>query len=266
MDPRPPPLSARPVVAPFADSWQQARRVRHELVARPLRPFFGRAVHLEDAGAHGGQAARGWSSALHVVRRHGTAPLILPVPRTLRRRPVGTPGGGASRIVPKSGAPAIGLEDPEVDGPPAPPPSNSLPQPRVRHQRDKVFVDDYVVDTLAACIRLTCGLPSSRPMGKYPCPVTARVIGDSASRSRAIVLRSGAGKADVAIMWVSCQDGLLCSCFCGTQNALFLSVSSRSTTCKHTTRREGAACRRCLVGNLPQPHAPKGGLGRLRRF
>jgi len=61
------------------------------------------------------------------------------------------------------------------------------------------------------------------------------VIGHATSRSRAIVLRSGGTKRDVSILWVSCRDGLLCSCFGGTQNALFLSASSRSTKCAHTT-------------------------------
>jgi len=72
-------------------------------------------------------------------------------------------------------------------------------------------------------------------MSKQTSVVTARVIGDKNSRSRAIVLRQGSGKRDACILWVSSRDGFLCSCFGGHENALFLSASSRSTTCTHTT-------------------------------
>ena len=89
-------------------------------------------------------------------------------------------------------------------------------------------------EALAACIRRTCGLPSSRPVTRKVSVVTARVVGDKNSRSRAIVLRQGSGKRDSCILWVSSRDGFLCSCFCGHENTLFLSASSRSTTCVHT--------------------------------
>lgn len=238
MDPRPPPLLARSVVSRFAASVQQAQRVLDELGTRPLRPSFGRVVHANDSGARGGQVARGWSDDLDVLRQNGTAPLLLPARRTLRRRPVVAPGRGATGDPSSIDESALtGGEEGDHGGhagSPAPPPADPLPQRRVRSARPKMLVEDYVVDTLAACIRRTCGLPSRRQMGKHPSPVTARVVGDPASRSRAIVLRSGAGKADLSILWVSCRDGILCSCFGGTQNALFLSVSSRSTTCKHT--------------------------------
>jgi len=236
MDPRPPPLSGRPVISRFAASLNQAERVRDALVGRPLRPTFGRVVHVERAVSHGGQVARRWCDDLEELRRHGTAPLLLPLHRTLRRRHVVVPRSAALGGSPSTDALATGAGENQgdQDGPQGPPPEDPPPQRRMRSVGPKVLVEDYVVDTLAACVRRTCGLPSRRQMGKHPSPVTARVVGDSSSRSRAIVLRSGAGKADVSIMWVSCRDGLLCSCFSGTQNALFLSVSSRSTTCKHT--------------------------------
>jgi len=108
------------------------------------------------------------------------------------------------------------------------------PAVRKRTPRAALFVQDFVQEALVACIQRACGLPSSQPLVSRSTSVTARVIGDKNSRSRAIVLRSGVGKKDVAIMWVSCRDGLLCSCFGGTQNALFLSASARSTKCIHT--------------------------------
>jgi len=105
---------------------------------------------------------------------------------------------------------------------------------RDRNRRDPVLVEDYVQEALAACIRSTCGLSSSRPMARKASVVTARVIGDKGSRSRAIVLRQGPGKRDASILWVSSRDGILRSCFYGHENALFLSASSRSPTCRHT--------------------------------
>jgi len=80
-----------------------------------------------------------------------------------------------------------------------------------------------------------CGLRSSASVGKGASVVSAELIGDPQSRSRAIILRVGSGKADSPILWASRRDGLLCSCFSGTQNALFLSASARSTTCRHTS-------------------------------
>lgn len=76
--------------------------------------------------------------------------------------------------------------------------------------------------------------------------MTATVVGDPGSRSRAIALRFGAAKRD-AVLWVSPQGGLMCSCFSGTQNAVLLSVSSRSTDCRHI-----ALLRRSIVSsNVP---------------
>lgn len=87
---------------------------------------------------------------------------------------------------------------------------------------------------LTASVRRACGLPSSTPVGQVASPFRATVVGDPSSRSRGIALRFGGMKRD-AILWVSSRGGLMCSCFHGTQNALFLSVSSRCADCLHVT-------------------------------
>jgi len=92
-----------------------------------------------------------------------------------------------------------------------------------------------MMEVLSACVRRACGLPSSTPIGRRASTVCAVMVGDPASRSRAIVLRVGSGKADAAVLWSSHRGGILCSYFVGTQNALFISASSRSSVCKHTT-------------------------------
>lgn len=107
------------------------------------------------------------------------------------------------------------------------------PAARIRRPRAKIFVDDYIQDALVPCVKRACGLPSSESVRSRLVPVTALIVGDPASSSRAIVLRTGVNKRDAAILWVSRRGGLLCSCFAGTQNAFFLSTSSRSMSCSH---------------------------------
>jgi len=46
-----------------------------------------------------------------------------------------------------------------------------------------------MVAALVLCIQSSCGLPSSSFFGRSPARVTANVIGDPHSSSRAIVLR-----------------------------------------------------------------------------
>jgi len=104
--------------------------------------------------------------------------------------------------------------------------------------------DARMTEALSACVRRACGLPSSTPIGRRASTVSAVTVGDPASRSRAILVRVGWGKADAAVLWSSHRGGILCSCFAGTQNALFLSASSRSCVCKHTT-----SLRLCLSKN-----------------
>jgi len=101
-----------------------------------------------------------------------------------------------------------------------------------------------MMEALSACVRRACGLPSSTPIGRRASSVNTVMVGDPASRSRAIVVRVGSGKADAAILWSSFRGGILCSCFAGTQNNLFISASSPSSVCKHTT-----ALRSCLSRN-----------------
>lgn len=89
-------------------------------------------------------------------------------------------------------------------------------------------------EVLSACVKPCCGVASTLPMRRFESPVSARVVGDPNGRSRAIDERSGSSKLDIAILWVSARGGVLCSCFGGTQNAMLLSASSRSTKCCHT--------------------------------
>ncbi|OSX79158.1 hypothetical protein BU14_0085s0009 [Porphyra umbilicalis] len=97
----------------------------------------------------------------------------------------------------------------------------------------KVFVQDYMLDTLVCCVLQTCALPLLQPIGTRPSLVFAVVIGDKKSHSCAIVMRWGGGKTNMCIMWVSSRGGFLCSCFRGTRNAMSLSATSRSTSCSH---------------------------------
>lgn len=102
-------------------------------------------------------------------------------------------------------------------------------------------VEEAMADALTACVRRCCGLPSTVAVGRGTPSVAATVVGDPKSRSRAVALRYGHAKRD-AVLWVSPRGGLICSCFGGTQNALLISASSRSTDCQHT-----ALLSRCLV-------------------
>jgi len=125
----------------------------------------------------------------------------------------------------------------DAQGEAAPPPR----RPSSRRPRGPP-VDARMMGVLSACVRKACGLPSSTPIGKGASPFSAVVVGDPNSRSRAIVLRVGGGKSESAVLWSSRRGGILCSCFAGTQNALFLSASARSCVCRHTV-----ALRRCLA-------------------
>jgi len=72
--------------------------------------------------------------------------------------------------------------------------------------------------------------------------MSAVLVSDPYSRSRAVLLCLMPGKNDHAIFWASSRGGLLCSCLVGTLNALILSVPSRRTSCKFTS-----ALRTCLA-------------------
>lgn len=109
------------------------------------------------------------------------------------------------------------------------------PPPRRKARAEHVqTVEEAKRDALTACVRRCCGFPATETVGRASPSVSAAVVGDPASRSRAIALRYGHAQRD-AVLWVSPRGGILCSCFGGTQNALLISASSRNTDCQHTT-------------------------------
>jgi len=216
---------------PFVGSRAAAQAAISIVSERAPCSLPGTVVHHRQGVIHGGQVARGWSSQIENVRQGGPGASVGGFGR--RRRTAGRRESSAaaarSTLCPRGG-PSDDDVDNEMSGGQLPVPR----APRDRKRRDPVLVEDYVEEALSACVRRTCGLPSSRPMTKVTSVVTARVVGDKKSRSRAIVLRQGSGKRDICILWVSSRDGFLCSCFAGHENALFFSASSRSTTCAHT--------------------------------
>jgi len=223
------PSFSRPVEIPFAGSHDQAEALAARVSVLP-RADHGPStvVHCAAADGRGRLVGRSWSQqmrqalgssgvpdrAQHVRKRYDVKPKVTNK----------TPSGDASRD---------GDEEQHDDAAPAA--DAWQPTPRVRGTRTQEAVADHVQDALVACIQRACGRPTAQPLVARASSVTARVVGDKNSRSRAIVLRTGVGKEYLAILWVSCRDGLLCSCFAGTQNALLLSASSRSTKCVHTT-------------------------------
>jgi len=215
---------------PFVGTQAAAQEVAARVAAIPPCSSPGRVVHLHRGLLSGGQVARGWSTMLENARRGGTTALTGHTSR--RRRAAGRRPPVAAKPSPRSSGVIEGDGgDHNAQGGGQPPAPRA---PRDHSRRNAVLVEDFVEEALIACIRRTCGLPSCRPMTKQTSVVTARVIGDKNSRSRAIVLRQGSGKRDLSILWVSSRDGFLCSCFSGHENALFFSASSRSTTCVHT--------------------------------
>jgi len=218
------------VTFPFVSTRAAAQELAGRVVDLPPSSP-GQVVHHHHGKVlRGGQVAHSRAEQIENARRGGSRTGTLLTGRrrwvaVLRRatgaRQVGHASGGGSSDDGGSFVAGSGQ-------PPAP------RAPRDCTRRDAVLVEDYVEEALVACIRRSCGLPSTRAMTKQAAVVTARVFGDKNSRSRAIVLRQGGGKRDSSILWVSSRDGFLCSCFSGHENALLLSTSSRSTTCSHT--------------------------------
>lgn len=124
---------------------------------------------------------------------------------------------------------------------PRPPVAAVLPGRRLARSDPALGTNDDTEVALTACVLRCCGLPSGTVVGRSASSVTAHITGDPLSRSRAIFLRFGGAKRD-AILWVSSRGGLMCSCFCGTQNAVLLSATSRSSDCRHT-----AVLKRCIA-------------------
>lgn len=214
--------------SPFVGTAAEAQAVLARLSAEVPPPRLGRVVQGDTAScAHSGPVGGDWSARL-AQARGGRVPAE-DCGRTPRRRGIkrkthagsdsaAAQGGsdretrGAQGLVFYDGdAAALGATTTSV--------VDTAP-PRV-HRRarlhEPVIVEDYMQESLVSCIRRSCGAASSLPMRRHEAPVTARVIGDPESRSRAIVLRLGAGKRDVSILWVSARGGVLCSCFAGTQ-------------------------------------------------
>ena len=229
-DQAPRPDFSRAVEFPFAGTRRQAEAIATRVAALPPAGGLGNVVCRLADGSSGGIAGSGWSAA--VLRARAGAEPLAPTARVHKRYDV------AHKTRSRGQPPGANDDGGEEQGGDQPP-----PMPRLRVPSTHVLVEDFVTDALEAAVQRACGQASSRTIGKQRSPVTAHVVGDPESRSRAIVLRSGAGKRDVAILWVSCRDGLLCSCLQGTQNAHFLSASSRSTSCAHTAAMAKALAR-----------------------
>jgi len=248
-------LPTRVHEVPFVGTAAEARAVLSRLVASGTPPRLGRSVHHASSASGSGPAAGGWSDLVAQARGGRQPPDDCG--RTPRRRgnkrkeralgkddggqggsddaaaAVGD-GGGSVSSPGHDAAAALGLNDGHGHTPADIEAAARRARRRAR-QHEPILVEDFMQEALTACIQRSCGVASSLPMRKHESPVTARVIGDPTARSRAIVLRSGAGKRDVAILWVSARGGLLCSCFEGTENAMFLSASARGTKCAHSS-------------------------------
>jgi len=143
---------------------------------------------------------------------------------------IGEPGPNKRvRVHPRRSTPVFDDDCGEPNVPCAPPGG------RVARGKRPPLVSKEVMDALSACVLRACGRPSTTLVGKGKTAVSATLLGDPNSRSRAIFLRLGTGRHEQAVLWSSNRGGLLCSCFTGTQNALFLSVSSRSSVCRHSS-------------------------------
>jgi len=160
-----------------------------------------------------------------------------------------------------------GDDEPPPLGPPRPA-ASATPARRSKRVYKEFNPEDLMAEVLDVCVQQTCGMPSSSPLVSAKPSVSATLVAHDESKSRAIVLRYGAGKRDVSIIWVSPRGGFLCSCFGGTQNALILAASSRSTRCKHTKLLEASLSNTGVSRELFRAHmmlpgdAPEYAVGR----
>lgn len=206
---------------------------------------LGRVVHVDPDGFKCAPALEGWTAGGDVAdtpdAAAGHSGQQQPCAHPHRRRAE----AGGSAYQPHDDTDEIGVEEAEAALlEPQVPVSRLRPAPPVRRApRNPVRQPerDGMRAALVACVRRCCGLPSSMIVGKDPAAATANLVGDPSSRARAIMLRFGGSKRD-AVLSISSQGGLMCSCFLGTQNALLLSVSGRSSDCKHS-----ALLRQCIV-------------------
>jgi len=244
---------------PFVGDATAPSRIAHALDAATDEQPVGRVVRGEGSGARGRSLGGGWSER---VAPHADQPAAGGQSSTWRRPSVAGrkrndigggddgrdagDGGAAAPATPRDAAPAgiedggddAGAPDPAVQGKTSRRSSRSKPTPSLAQQ---------IEDAVIPCLQRAAGLPSSSAMGSHLARATATIVGQQGGRSRAIVLRYGTRRDQSAILWVSPRGGLLCSCFEGTQNASFLSVSSRSTDCVHTR-----VVNKCLsLGRVP---------------
>jgi len=197
----------------------------------------GKVVAAPRSGSAGRLVAAGWCTRLSRADDDAEAPgeLCASIPSTRPPRcraagPAHDGGGAASALRPapsndEDGGGSAGLRDA--------PQTAVIESKRQRAVARAPTLEQLMEAALIPCIQRTCGLPSSSPFVRDAARVTATVIRDPTSRSRAIVLRHGQRRDEAAIMWVSPRGGLLCSCYGGTQNGSFLSASSRSSECVH---------------------------------
>jgi len=82
-------------------------------------------------------------------------------------------------------------------------------------------LDSRMMEALRDCVRRACGLPSSTPIGRRASTVSAVMNGEPQSRSRALLLRVGSGKAVSAVLWSSHRRGILCFCFAARKTRCF---------------------------------------------
>jgi len=231
-------LFYNPVAVPFVGSSIQSRRSTRHLASRFLDSQLG-AVVYGPARDRWQCADPLWSTRVqNYVVDQGQAPSAGDSRQGARCRawrrshvpdpPVLGDAGGA------------GFDD---DGsslsssvpPPAPAPATTA---RCSRRVPKEFnPEDIMGEALEVCVQQTCGLASSSRLVSAKSSMTATLVAQEESKSRAIELRYGAGKRDFAILWVSCRGGVFCSCFGGTQNALMLAALLRSTPCKYTLLR-----------------------------
>jgi len=235
-----------PVVARYAGGDASSPAFAAHLASLPVAGV-GTVARRHVAGCNCVPVDVAWAKRAHVGGPSGSAAAA-----DSSAAAAATPASAPARTRRRTAAAAAPLEDPaEPDGGLDDTLAAAAAAPAAplrRHRRGvRRVVDSHAKEVLRACVRSACGLPSSTAVGKGSLPVSAVLVGDPQSGSRAILLRVGVGKNDSCILWASRRGRLLCSCFAGTQNALFLSASSRSTTCQHTT-----ALRSCLSdANIP---------------
>jgi len=238
-----------PVDVPLVGSNEDARAVRDLAASVPVVEGLGGAVDGEEAGIEWSVVGSQWSDKMSRLsfssRIDGDLPPTAAATASRRRRP----GAVSSRSVrPRSrGGRAhqdghnAGVDDDDtlfrdLDEQPQAPPSR-----RARRGAQVATAgQDAVVDALVPCLQRAGGLPVSTTIESRRAGVSAAIVTHPTSSSHCIVLRSGTGKTENAVLWLSSRGGVLCSCFLGAQNAVLLSAFSRSLACKHVSIMEKA--------------------------